>query len=256
MSSTVEPQTFHHVEQESGCPCPVHRQQQSGPFTAPLGMGFADEVSVETISAQRAEAIYEHHHSYKDTVPDVNVTHHGLKYQSNLVGAITWRFGLGGVRAVRWDENDDLLARPKSSSDYDELPAECRQTARCIVPDVDEEDIETREVRSGDDFLTAARICLAVRMPNLASAALARSQEKVVADYCESNDVSFLITFVRGDFTGAMIRALRDKGWTCTGWASPSEASNRDPLPIRDRFKWRFVCPVKTVREQSTLTDW
>jgi hypothetical protein len=256
MSSTAEPQTFHHVKQDDGCPCPVHRQQQSDPFTAPLGMEFADDVSVETISARRAAAIYEHHHSYKDSVPEVNVTHHGLKYQGNLVGAITWRFGLGGKRAVRWDEDGDLLARPKSPSDYEELPAECRQTAHRIIPDVDMEDIESREVRYGDDFLIAARICLAVRMPNLASAALARSQEKVVTGYCESNDVDFLLTFVRGDFTGAMIRALRDKGWTCTGWSDPSEASNRDPLPIRDRYKWRFVCPVETVKKQSTLTDW
>ncbi|WP_246989772.1 hypothetical protein [Halorientalis marina] len=100
------------------------------------------------------------------------------------------------------------------------------------------------------------RICLGVRMPNLASAALARSQERFVADCADQEGTLFLLTWVRADYDGAMVRALRDKGWTCTGFAETSEASNCEDKPIRKRWKWRFLCPVEQVKQQSTLTDW
>jgi len=45
-----------------------------------------------------------------------------------------------------------------------------------------------------------------------------------------------------------MLRALRDKGWTCTGYREPGQASNRVDNPIRERYKWRFLCPVQSSR--------
>ena len=45
---------------------PIH--QDGNPFTAPLGLPFADHVHVEPIPARTAEAIYTTHHSY---IPDL-----------------------------------------------------------------------------------------------------------------------------------------------------------------------------------------
>jgi len=99
-------------------------------------------------------------------------------------------------------------------------------------------------------------MCLGVRMPNFASAALARSQERFVAEGSCDN-VGYLLTFVRADFDGAMIRALRDKGWSCVGWTRPSQAGNREDRSIRERYKWVFVCPVTTVAcDQARLERW
>nr|WP_225307767.1 MULTISPECIES: hypothetical protein [unclassified Haloarcula] len=107
---------------------------------------------------------------------------------------------------------------------------------------------------AGDTIVEAARICLGVRMPNLASAALACSQERFLAG--DDRDTRFLLTWVRSDYDGAMVRALKDKGWTCTGYREPGQASNREDKPIREHYKWRFLCPVETAREQSTLARW
>jgi hypothetical protein len=93
-------------------------------------------------------------------------------------------------------------------------------------------------------------------MPNLASAALARSQSRFVADYGDDLAMKFLITFVRSDYTGSMIRALRDKGWVCTGWTQLGQASNRQEKSIRDHYKWRFCCPVESIVEQTDLSRW
>jgi hypothetical protein len=99
--------------------------------------------------------------------------------------------------------------------------------------------------------MSASRICIGVDMPNLASAALACAQERYVQDHADEEDTKYLQTFVRADFQASMIRALRDKGWTCVGVTEPSQASNRKETAIRDSYKWDFICPVETVREQA-----
>ncbi len=122
-----------------------------------------------------------------------------------------------------------------------------------MLPSTDTPVVDS-EVVSGDSLVEAARICMGVRMPNLASAALARSQEHFLQS--DDRNTRFLLTWVRSDYDGAMVRALQDKGWTCTGYREPGQATNREDKPIRERYKWRFLCPVDTAREQSTLARW
>ena len=64
----------------------------------------------------------------------------------------------------------------------------------------------------GDEIVAAARVCIGVDFPNLASAALARSMEQFVCRHAHRRGIRLLVTFVRADFEGAMIQALRDKG--------------------------------------------
>lgn len=247
---------FYHAETR-GCSCPIHQTLPEGrdPTTAPLGMEFSNQVTVKSIPRATAASIYSDHHTYRKDLPDVNVSHHGVYFQGNLCGAITYRFGLGGKRALRWNEDGELLARVHTESDFENLPPEIRGTARRIIPKVSKEEIAQREVVSGDKFLEAARICLGVRMPNLASCGLAKSQDKIL-NYCRQNGVEYLMTFVRADYPASMIRALRGRGWTCTGWSSPAQASNRDYDPVRDSFKWRFIAPVSELTEQTSLGDY
>ena len=247
--------TFHHSGSDSeagGCSCPIHRNRSREPFTAPLGLAFADHVHVEPIPQQTAADIYAAHHSYMDGCPTVNLVHHGLYYQDELLGAITYRFPLLSKKAVRFDTDSELIPEP---IDYDDLPGPIRGTARRVLPSIETGDVADRRVIAGDSFVEAARICLGVRMANLASAALARSQQRFVRETVPGLDADarYLMTFVRADYDGAMIRALRDKGWTCVGVSPPSQASNREETEIRKAWKWQFLCPIETVCEQTTI---
>jgi hypothetical protein len=234
------------------CECPIHADGE--PFTAPLGLRFADHVTVDPIPRETAAAIYDAHHSYMSSLPSVNLTHHGVRFQGNLVGAITYRYPLISKKRIRYQTGGQLAPEPVTIDE--DLPRELRPTARRILDEIEPSEIVDDEVVAGDTLVEAARICLGVRMPNLASAALARSQERFVADYADEEGTRFLLTWVRADYDGAMIRALRDKGWTCTGFAEPNEASNREDKPIRKRWKWRFLCPIEQVKEQSTLDSY
>jgi len=206
---------FHQRDTGPDCDCPIHRDRDRLPVTVPLGRRFADHVAVEPIPQHVAGDIYAAHHSYMPDLPSVNLTHHGLLFQGQLVGAITYRFPL--IRKLTYDGREYC----------------------------------------GDEIVEAARICLGVRMPNLASAALATSQERFVRDHARRRGVALLLTFVRADYDGAMIRALRDKGWERTGKTTPSQAGNRPAKAIRERAKWRFLCPVdKQGGEQAGLGRW
>lgn len=111
----------------------------------------------------------------------------------------------------------------------------------------------------GSEIVEAARICIGVDMANLASASLAASQERFVRDHARRRGVRLLLTFVRADYDGSMIRALRDKGWTCTGRTEPGQAGNRPAKEIRERPKWRFLCRVDGADadgEQTALKRW
>ncbi|WP_135822998.1 hypothetical protein [Halostella litorea] len=206
---------FHQDDLGPDCDCPIHRDRERPPVTVPLGSAFADHVTVEPIPQHVAGDIYAAHHSYMPDVPTVNLAHHGLLFQDQLVGAITYRFPL--IRALEYDGRE----------------------------------------YAGDEIVEAARICLGVRMPNLASAALAASQERFVRDHARRRGVALLLTFVRADYDGAMIRALRDKGWERAGKTTPSQAGNRPEKAIRERAKWRFLCPVDdSIGQQSGLSLW
>lgn len=78
--------------------------------------------------------------------------------------------------------------------------------------------------------------------------------EAVAREY--ASDYDFLITFVRADYDGAMIRAIRDNGWLFFTAASPSQAGNRDDRQIRQEYKWQFVCSLPEAGQQTDLTDW
>ncbi|KAA9404603.1 hypothetical protein EGO51_19080 [Haloarcula hispanica] len=246
-ASHPKAESFQH-QPAASCSCPIHEDVQ--PFTAPLGIRFADHIDIAPLARETAAAVYESHHSYMDSLPSVNLAHHGVYFQGALVGAITWRYPLISRKRIRYGVDGQLRPEPL---DVDDLPASLRPTARRVLPSTDEPVVDS-EVISGDSLVEAARICMGVRMPNLASAALARSQERFLQ--ADDRDTRFLLTWVRSDYDGAMVRALQDKGWTCTGYREPGQASNREDKPIRERYKWRFLCPVDTAREQSTLARW
>jgi hypothetical protein len=214
-ATTTSSGRFHQRDTGPDCDCPIHRDRDQPPVTVPLGSTFADQVGVESIPQHVAGDIYAAHHSYMPDIPTVNLAHHGLLFQGQLVGAITYRFPL--IRKLAYDGREYC----------------------------------------GDEIVEAARICLGVRMPNLASAALATSQERFVRDHTRRRGVALLLTFVRADYDGAMIRALRDKGWERAGKTTPSQAGNRPAKAIRERAKWQFLCPiVGDAGEQTRLGQW
>lgn len=237
----------------AACSCPIHAGRDRDPFTAPLGLPFSDHVTVTRIDRSTAAQVYAAHHGYMPDVPDVNLAHHGLHYQDALVGAITYRYPLLSRKRLRFDESGRLV--PASIEDdrlvpggtaLDDLPDPVTRTAGRVAASSPRA-VARSEVVPGDAIVEAARVCLGVRMPNLASATLARSQE-VFARRHAPDGVRFLLSFVRADYTGAMIRALQDKGWTPTNLTRPRPAGNREHTPIRDRHKWCFVCPTSIAR--------
>lgn len=246
--------SFQYQPSGGSCTCPIHQNRERDPFTAPLGLSFADHVSAEPISAAAAARVYEAHHAYMSDIPEINVAHHGVYYQGSLVGAITYRPPLG-TRKLHFNKDGNLLPRPHSESDFEELPEELRPTARRIVPLVNDDRIDSSEVLGGSSIIEVARICIGVDMANLASAALARSQEVFAKSEACKPETEYLLTFVRADYQASMVRALRDKGWICTGWSSPSQATNRKQMSIRDRFKWRFLCSIEQDRTQPGIAE-
>lgn len=237
-----------------GCRCPIHGAHDIPPFTAPLGLSFADDVTVEPIPDGLAERVYQSHHAYMDSIPSVNLGHHGLRFRGQLMGAITYRYPLLSRKRVYFDAEGGVRPPKITDSDVRSLPESLRATARRILP-VGNDAPADAEVVSGDRFVEAARICLGVRMANLASASLARSQDRAVNGVVCDDDVRFLLTFVRADYDGAMVRALRSKGWTCVGWTEPRQAGNREDRRIRERHKWVFLCPAETIEQQATLDN-
>lgn len=252
-------QHFHHREDEEGCACPIHRNRDREPFTAPLGWPFADYVEVRPITREQASEVYAAHHSYMETVPNINLAHTGIYYQRQLVGAVTWRYPLLHRKRLHLDGNGNPLPEPRTRADIREaLPKRLHRTALDVLA-LDRTDpaaVAATPVVDGDQFVEAARICLGVRMANLASAGLARAQEAFVSGPACEPGVEYLLTFVRADYEATMLRALRDKGWRCVGWTRPTQAGNRPERDIREYRKWTFLCPVETVREQSTLGEW
>jgi len=189
------------------CECPIHRN--GDPPTFPLGVPFADRLSVETLPAHAARRIYEAHHSYMPSLPSVNQTHHGILLDDHLVGAVTYRH--------------PLISQ---------------------MGDV-----------SGGRIVEVARICVGVDMPNLASAGLKRSQDRFEREYAARNDIRLLLTFIREDYDGSMLRALQTAGWEYDGVRETSQPSNRDNAEIHDYDKERWIYDLgETDGSQTTLT--
>jgi len=96
----------------------------------------------------------------------------------------------------------------------------------------------------GDKIVEIARVCVAVDMPNLASAGLSQSQDKFIHSYCIQNGIRRLITFVREDYKGSMVSALKAKGWESHGIREAAQAGNREDTEIREWDKERWVCEL------------
>lgn len=258
--ATTTPTTngaFQHKQMDGNCTCPIHRDGNISPFTAPLGMEFADEVWAEPITKQRAEEIYDAHHGYMSgDLHNATCANHGLYYQSNLMGAVTWRLPPFSRKSMNFDEEGNLVPEYYSDQKLDDLPKAIRQRAKNLFGEVEKEDIHESRVMIGDEVVEANRVCLGERMANLASCAMARSQEFFVQSEACDSKVDFLITYVRADFNGSMIKALRDKGWTAISITPPSTPGNRETKEIHKHYKWCFACPVSKVMEQSELAQW
>ncbi len=252
-------QKFHHkaTTTEAECTCPIHRNRHRDPFTAPLGLSFANDIETRSIDTEEAELIYNAHHSYMDgDLHNANLDHHGIYYQNELMGAITYRYPMISRKRLHFNTDGELLPEPLSDSDYDSLPNDLEHRARDLIPQLTDRDIAEAKVVQGDRIVAADRICLGVRMANLASAGLAASQENFFTSESCPDPVKYLITFVRSDYEGSMVKALRGKGWRCVGWTEPSQASNREYKEIRDHYKWCFVCPIEEIIDQCAITDW
>lgn len=95
-----------------------------------------------------------------------------------------------------------------------------------------------------DKYMEVSRVCVALDMPNLASCAMAKSQEKFAREYAAENDIELLVTYVREDYEGSMFAALKDKGWKIDGVSEGHQTPNRPDTEIREYDKVRWVCPL------------
>jgi hypothetical protein len=106
---------FHHSATDAaGCSCPIHRNRDMPPSTAPLGLPFCERVSVAEIGREQAAEVYDSHHAYMDSLPTVNLLHHALRYQQNTVGAITYRYPLLSKKRLHLDAEGRPVPPPLS----------------------------------------------------------------------------------------------------------------------------------------------
>lgn len=96
-----------------------------------------------------------------------------------------------------------------------------------------------------DEYIEVARVTVANNTPNLASCAMADSQDRFVDSYCRENGINLLVTYVREGWEGTMFKALRGKGWEYNGHTVEGhQAGNRKEREIRNHDKKRWVCEV------------
>jgi hypothetical protein len=109
---------------------------------------------------------------------------------------------------------------------------------------------------SGESIIEVARVCIGVDMPNLASAGLRHSQKRFERHYAAENNIKLLVTFVRSDYDGGMIRALKSAGWKHDGTRETSQPSNRENAEIHeyDKERWLYHLDIDATT-QTTLTD-
>ena len=221
--STADQSLYTERTDRHECSCPIH--EDGVPPTVPLGFEFGDEVWVEEIDRSLAERIYRAHHSYRPDTPETNIVHHGIYYEGHLMGAITWRQPL--LNGPKFG----VLPNGQLTRDYDEA-------------------VETFKSNAGG-YCEAARICIGVRFQNLASCGLARSMDAFLEEHADRLDAKWLLTFIREDHVGSMLKALYDKGWQWVGMTRPkAPPSNRESEDIHKWKKQRWVYPVADYRER------
>lgn len=214
-------QTLYQQQDGPTCSCPIHADGE--PPIVPLGHDFAHRVTVEEIAREAAEQVYRAHHSYRPDTPSTNIVHHGIFVDGHLAGAITWRQPLlnGPKYGIR--PNGQL------TREYDEA-------------------VDTFVSEAGG-YVEAARICIGVRFQNLASCGLARSMERFLEDHAKRLGATWLLTYIRNDHVGSMLKALYDKGWQFVGLTRKSSPpSNREEEDIHHWRKQRWVFPVADYR--------
>jgi hypothetical protein len=252
-------QPFHHTTQETEtCSCPIHRDRTRPPFTAPLGLPFGNHVDVREIPRREAVRIYNEHHSYLngDSLHPATLAHHGIHYQGNILGAVTYGYPLLSRKNLYFDEAGELVPEPLTKDDIvRDLPPALHNRATELIEFVDEDEIAECRTVQGDKIAAAERICLGERMANLASAGMARSQARFFNSSNCPSEVEFLVTYIRADFRGSMLRALRGRGWQCIGYTEPSSPGNREHKDIHSEYKWVFACPIESIFEQCQLDE-
>jgi len=99
---------------------------------------------------------------------------------------------------------------------------------------------------ASDEYIEVSRVTVANDTPNLASCAMAQSQDHFVDGYATENDIGLLVTYVRDGYEGSMFKALSGKGWHHDGHiAEGHQAGNRTEREIREHDKKRFVCEIE-----------
>ena len=215
--STTERQPATLYQPHESCSCPIHTGV--GPGRVPCGVPFANRVTVSPIERDVAASIYEQHHSYRPECPATNICHHGVYVDDALAGAVTWRQPLlnGPTLGVR---PDGALTRDDSEA------VSMFQT-------------------DGGSFAEAARICIGVRFQNLASCGFARSMELFQHEHADRLGIDWLLTFIRADHVGSMLKALYTKGWQWVGHTrGSSPPSNRETESIHRWRKQRWIRPL------------
>jgi len=99
---------------------------------------------------------------------------------------------------------------------------------------------------SSDEIIEVSRVAIAHDTANLASCAMAQTQDQFLSDF--DGGVSLLVTYVHGDYDGTMFKALRGKGWEKDGI---SKGAAREPHHGHEKMheiytvdKTRWVCEL------------
>lgn len=216
------------------CNCPIHAAGE--PPTLPCGVDFSHRIHIEEISKDRAHDVYQAHHSYAPEAPNLTFGdgNHGVYLDGHLVGALSYNYHIINKLKLYIEDNGSFHRNDSRGSDQD------------------------KHILMGDRFAHVARICIGVDMPNLASCALSTSQEYFVEH--TSEDVDFLLTFIRNDHVGSMLKALIDKGWQLTGFTrSETGSGNREKQDIHSWKKQRWLCEIgdstETIQECPCTDD-
>ena len=93
-----------------------------------------------------------------------------------------------------------------------------------------------------ENIREVSRVCVAHDTPNLASCAMAKSQDKYIED--RGDEFELLITFIREDYKGSMFKALSGKGWEYHGHSEGKQPGNAPNHEIHDWDKERWVCEI------------
>jgi hypothetical protein len=95
-----------------------------------------------------------------------------------------------------------------------------------------------------DEYIEVARVTIANDTPNLASCAMAKSQDEFKQSYAKDNGIGLLVTYVREGWEGTMFKAIKGKGWQFDGVSTGHQAGNRQEREIRNYDKDRWVCEL------------